>query len=119
MSDATVLRAVQALGFDGLSELHRILAASLGAPDDTSADAMRSTLVDADAEPGHAVGLVLKTEREVLEALAGPDGRATLCAAGAALHPAQRILVFGTALWYRLHATSRCYSAALAGLRGR
>lgn len=94
-SDATVVRAVQALGFDGLPELRRVLAASLGAPDATPADAMRSTLAEAGAEPGRAIDLVIEAQREVLEALAMPEARATLRAAVAALHPAQRILVFG------------------------
>ena len=94
-SDATVVRAVQALGFDGLPELRRVLAASLGAPDATPADAMRSTLAEAGAEPGRAVDLVIETQREALEALAAPEARATLREAIATLHPAQRILVFG------------------------
>ena len=94
-SDATVVRAVQALGFDGLPELRRILAASLGAPEATLVEAMRRTLDEAGTEPGRAVDLVIETQREALEALAAPEARATIRAAVAALHPARRILVFG------------------------
>ena len=114
-SDATVVRAVQALGFDGLPELRRILAASLGAPDDTPADAMRSTLAKAGAEPGRAVDLVIEAQREALEALAVPEARATLRAAVAALHPAQRILVFGIGP----SASLARYVAVLLGRSGR
>ena len=94
-SDATVVRAVQALGFDGLPELRRVLAAFLGAPEATPAESMCSTLAEAGAEPGRAVDLAIETQREALEALAAPEARATLRAAVAALHTAQRILVFG------------------------
>ena len=94
-SDATVVRAVQALGFDGLPELRRTMAASLGAPQATLVDAMRRTLDEAGAEPARAVDLVIETQREALDALAAPEARATIRAAIAALHPARRILVFG------------------------
>ena len=114
-SDATVVRAVQALGFDGLPELRRVLAASLGAPDATPADAMRSTLAEAGAEPGRAVDLVIDVQREALEALAIPKARATLRAAVAALHPAQRILVFGIGP----SASLARYVAVLLGRSGR
>jgi DNA-binding MurR/RpiR family transcriptional regulator len=114
-SDATVIRAVQALGFEGLPELRRVLAASLGAPDATPADAMRSTLADAGAEPGRAVDLVIETQREALEALAVPEARATLRAAVGALHPAQRILVFGIGP----SASLARYVAVLLGRSGR
>ena len=114
-SDATVVRAVQALGFDGLPELRRVLAASLGAPDATPADAMRSTLAEAGAEPGRAVDLVIEAQREALEALAVPEARATLRAAVAALHPAQRILVFGIGP----SASLARYVAVLLGRSGR
>ena len=114
-SDATVVRAVQALGFDGLPELRRVLAASLGAPDATPADAMRSTLAEAGAEPGRAVDLVIEAQREALEALAVPEARATLRAAVAALHPTQRILVFGIGP----SASLARYIAVLLGRSGR
>jgi DNA-binding MurR/RpiR family transcriptional regulator len=94
-SDATVVRTVQALGFDGMSHLRRALAASLGVTEATSADAMRRTLAEAGAEPARAIDLVIETQRQALEALASPESRAALREAVAVLHPAKRILVFG------------------------
>ncbi|MFN3449503.1 MAG: MurR/RpiR family transcriptional regulator, partial [Roseococcus sp.] len=94
-SDATVIRTVQALGFAGLPELKRALAAALAAPPPDPGEAMRRTLAEAGADAARAVDMVLETQREALEALAAPDSRATLRAAVAALHPARRILVFG------------------------
>src|SRR5258705_7590490 len=41
VSDATVVRTVQALGFGGLPELRRLLAASLGVAEPGPAEAMR------------------------------------------------------------------------------
>lgn len=94
-SDATVVRAVQALGFSGLPELKRALAAALATPAASPAEAMRRTLAEAGEEAGRAVDLAIETQREAVEALAGADARATLRAAVATLHPARRILVFG------------------------
>ena len=114
-SDASVIRAVQALGFDGLPDLKRVIATSLGSPDATAADAMRSTLAEAGAEPGRAVDLVIEAQREALEALAAPEARATILAAVAALHPAQRILVFGIGP----SASLAQYVALILGRSGR
>lgn len=94
-SDATVVRTVQALGFSGLPELKRELAAALAAPAMNPAEAMRGTLAEAGEESGRAVDLAIETQREAVEALATAEARATLRAAVAALHPARRILVFG------------------------
>ena len=96
-SDATVVRTVRALGFDGLADLRRALAASLRAatPADTPAEAMRATLADAGVEAGRAIELAIETQREAVAALAAPESRAALRAAVEALHPAGRILVFG------------------------
>ena len=114
-SDATVIRAVQALGFDGLADLRRVLATSLGSPDATPADAMRSTLAEAGTEPGKAIDLVIQTQHEAVEALAAPEARATILAAVAALHPAKRILVFGIGP----SASLAHYVAMLLGRSGR
>ena len=64
-SDATVVRAVQALGFDGLPDLRRTLAVTLGATGDaTPADTMRGTLAEVGAAVGPAVDLAIETQRE-------------------------------------------------------
>jgi DNA-binding MurR/RpiR family transcriptional regulator len=61
------------------------------------------------------VDLVIEAQREALEALAVPEARATLRAAVAALHPAQRILVFGIGP----SASLARYIAVLLGRSGR
>jgi DNA-binding MurR/RpiR family transcriptional regulator len=116
-SDATVIRAVQSLGFDGLPELRRTLAASLGAAASaaTPADAMRATLADVGAEAGRAIDLAIEAQREAVEALATADSRATLRAAVEALHPARRILTFGIGP----SATLARYVAVLLARAGR
>jgi DNA-binding MurR/RpiR family transcriptional regulator len=111
-SDATVIRTVQALGFAGLPELKRALAAALAGPPPDPGEALRRTLAEAGADAARAVDMVLETQREALEALAAPDSRATLRAAVAALHPARRILVFGL-------GPSAALARALALLLGR
>jgi DNA-binding MurR/RpiR family transcriptional regulator len=96
-SDASVVRAVQALGFTGLPELRRSLALSLGSgpQSPTPAEAMRHTLEEAGEQASRAVDLAIETQREAVEALAAPEARVTLRAAVAALQPARRVLVFG------------------------
>lgn len=114
-SDATVIRAVQALGFAGLPELKRELAAALAASPADPAEAMRRTLAEAGQEAGRAVDLAIETQREAVDALATDEARATLRAAVAALHPARRILVFGLGP----SAALARYLATLLGRSGR
>jgi len=114
-SDATVIRTIQAMGFGGLPELKRTLAAALAASPATPAEAMRRTLAEAGAEAERAVDIAIDTQREAVEALATPEARATLCAAVAALHPARRILVFGIGP----SAALARYVATLLGRAGR
>lgn len=114
-SDATVVRAVQAMGFSGLPELKRMLAASLAAAPATPAEAMRRTLAEAGEEAGTAIDLAIDAQREAIAALAAPEARATLREAAAALHPARRILVFGIGP----SAALARYVATLLGRAGR
>jgi DNA-binding MurR/RpiR family transcriptional regulator len=93
-SDATVIRAVQALGFDGLSDLKQALAASLDDHRTPAAD-MRRTLAGVGENAGQAIDAVLEAHREGMEALRTEDGRAAILAAITTLHPAARIGVFG------------------------
>ncbi len=93
-SDATIVRSVQALGFAGLSELKKALVASVGRSS-TPADDMRRTLDDVGEDTARAVDLVLETHAEALEALRATATRARIVAAVSALHPADRVLVFG------------------------
>lgn len=114
-SDATVVRAVQAMGFGGLPELKRMLAATLAAPPATPAEAMRRTLAEAGEEAGTAIDLAIDAQRETIAALAAPDARATLRNAAAALHPARCILVFGIGP----SAALARHAATLLGRAGR
>ena len=93
-SDATVVRAVQALGFDGLGDLRQALIASLGQRS-TPADHMRRTLADVGETADRAIELVLDNQREALEALRSPTARGQIAVAVSALHRAERIMVFG------------------------
>jgi DNA-binding MurR/RpiR family transcriptional regulator len=94
-SDATVVRAIQAVGFAGMSDLKRALADTLAVNPVTSAEAMRRTLAELAQDAGQAVDIALDVQREAVDALTGSEARATLRAAVAALHPARRILIFG------------------------
>jgi DNA-binding MurR/RpiR family transcriptional regulator len=113
-SDATVVRTVQALGFEGLDDLRRNLVASLGRGA-TPADDMRRTLADIGESTDRAIDLVLETHREALAALQEAEKRRQLAAAVAALHPAERIAVFGIG---PSGALAR-YAAILLGRTGR
>lgn len=93
-SDATVIRSVQALGFDGLPDLKQALAASLD-EQRTPATNMRRTLAEVGANAAQAIDAVLDAHREGMEALQTEAGRAAILAAITALHPAVRIGVFG------------------------
>jgi DNA-binding MurR/RpiR family transcriptional regulator len=93
-SDATVVRAVQALGFEGLSDLRQSLAAGFEQRS-TPADNMRRTLADVGESAERAVNLVLETHRQSIDALQSPEIRAKITEAISTLHQAERIIVFG------------------------
>lgn len=93
-SDATVIRAVQALGFAGLGELKQALVSAIERPS-TPADAMRRTLDDVGEDTSQAVDLVLEAHAEAFETLRSPASRAVIAEAVGVLHPAERIIVFG------------------------
>jgi DNA-binding MurR/RpiR family transcriptional regulator len=93
-SDATVVRSVQALGFAGLGELKQALVATIAGPS-TPADDMRRTLEEVGEDTARAVDLVLEAHEEALAALRAPEARTRIIDAVSALHPAERILVFG------------------------
>jgi DNA-binding MurR/RpiR family transcriptional regulator len=93
-SDATVIRTVQALGFDGLPNLKQVLAAGLDDRGTPAAD-MGRTLAEVGDDAGQAIDAVLDAHREGMEALRTDAGRGAILAAIRALHPAARIGVFG------------------------
>ena len=93
-SDATVIRTVQALGFAGMGALKQSLLASVERPS-TLADTMRHTLDEVGEDATKAVSLVFEAHEEALEGLRLPAARARIVEAVSALHPAQRIAIFG------------------------
>lgn len=93
-SDATVVRAVQGLGFKGLNELRQALAASLSA-ESNPADNMRRTAVDIGEEVERAIGSVIDTHLESLRDMTDPDFQTLVVRAVRILHQVDRILVFG------------------------
>ena len=109
-----MVRTAQALGFNGLGDLKRTLAAQLSNAG-TPADAMRRTLAETGTEAGTAVDLVITTHRAAIEALGAPQARETILAAIAVLHPARRVLIFGIGP----SAPLARYMAILLGRAGR
>ena len=96
-SDATVVRTVQMLGFQGLGELRQEIAASISGST-TPLDNMRRTLQDlsgpAETEAMKAADLVLDTHRKSLRQMQTAGGRAPIHQAIAALHPVERIVIY-------------------------
>ena len=93
-SDATVVRAAQALGFAGLGDLKQALVAVLEAPS-TPADDMRRTLDEVGSHVGRAVDAVLEAHEDAVRVLRAPETRAGLAAAVSLLHTPERIAIFG------------------------
>jgi DNA-binding MurR/RpiR family transcriptional regulator len=97
-SDATVVRTVQMLGFQGLGELRQAIAASINRPT-APLDNMRRTLQGlsgpAETEAMKAADLVLETHHESVRQMRTAAGRAPLHQAIAALHPVERIVIYG------------------------
>ena len=93
-SDATVIRAVQALGFDGLPELKQVLSAAL-ARGGTMVEGMRRTLEEVGESAERAILLGLDAHGSGLRSLRSRQTRARIAAAVSLLHPAGRIVLFG------------------------
>lgn len=93
-SDASVIRAVQVLGFSGLPDLKRTLTAALEGRS-TPADELRRTIAEVGGDVGAAIDLVLATQCQAVEALRSEDMHAAILQAVDALNEAERIVVFG------------------------
>lgn len=93
-SDASVIRAVKAIGFEGFKELKQELAASLG-KGQSAADNMIRTLGDIGDGYDAAIDLVLEDHNAALKALGSAATRAQISAAVKLLASARRIGVFG------------------------
>lgn len=95
-SDATVVRTVQALGFQGLPELRHSIAVAMGA-NDAPLHNMHRTLEELSGDGGDAAAasdLVIDTHVESLRALQENAARAQIHAAIAVLHAAGRIVIY-------------------------
>lgn len=93
-SDATVVRAVQALGFSGLQDLRQQLAASYS-QSSTPVDNLKRTLAETSENVEVALDGILEVYATGLEALRSPAFRQSALAALNVLHGAQRVAVFG------------------------
>lgn len=93
-SDATVIRAVQAAGFDGLRELREALATASGTGR-TPADTITRTFEQVKERSATVVDQVFYDHREAFSVLEGDETRARIFAAIDCLAPASRVGVFG------------------------
>ncbi|MCM2440591.1 MurR/RpiR family transcriptional regulator [Agrobacterium vitis] len=93
-SDATVIRAIQALGFRGLLDLKETLKAYLGETD-SPIEKMAATTDDISGNSDAAVDFVLENQQTALAALASPENRAALSKAALLMAEARAIGVFG------------------------
>ena len=95
-SDATVIRAVQAVGFDGLKELKQVLASAFGSGQ-TPVDTITRTVASIKKHSATAVDQVFADHRETFAALTSTETRASILAAVELLSSADRIGIFGIA----------------------
>jgi DNA-binding MurR/RpiR family transcriptional regulator len=93
-SDATIIRAVQALGLTGLRELRQVLATASGAGQ-TPVDTITRTIASIKEHSATAVDQVFSDHQETFGALASAETRASILAAAEQLSHAKRIGVFG------------------------
>lgn len=92
-SDATVIRTVQTLGFQGLAELRQSIAAGIG---NSSAPLqhMRQTLDEVGSKEPAAVDIVLDTHADSLAKMREPKAREQIYKAVALLREAERIVIY-------------------------
>lgn len=113
-SDATVVRAVQALGFEGLHDLRTELAASYDGRN-TPADNLTRTWANVGETTEAAMDDVLASLSDALDMLRTDRMRAALLEALKILHVANRIAVFGVGTTAHIAA----YFAARLRRKGR
>ena len=99
-SDATVVRAVQALGFSGLEELRQTIMVSLSRspePTDglTPAHHLGNTLAEAGDSIGAAIDAAVVAQEQAIRVMRNPTWREEMTSAVSALQKADRIAVFG------------------------
>jgi len=91
-SDATVIRAVRALGFSGLAELRHVIASSL---QENPEAATRPAVREVDQESDEAVVEAIADQSSAIHKLASPKTIAALVTAIKALNSSERVYVFG------------------------
>ena len=92
-SDATVIRTVQTLGFQGLADLRQSIAAGINFS--TPLHNMRQTLDEANGKAYTAADIVIDTHIESLTNMRMPEAREEIHKAIALLHGAGRIVIYG------------------------
>ncbi|KGT89148.1 RpiR family transcriptional regulator [Erwinia typographi] len=93
-SDATVVRAVQALGFTGLRDLKKTLAAWFG-PALNSEEKMIATVSDLACDIHSGIDFVISGHRHACDTLSAPHNRQAISEAVALLVEARQIALFG------------------------
>jgi DNA-binding MurR/RpiR family transcriptional regulator len=93
LSDATVIRAVQALGFEGMAGLRQTLATALQGSSLTTR--LQRTFSEVGEDAGRAIDVTLEAHREALDKYQSPEVREKLVQALRVLAAGERIVVFG------------------------
>jgi DNA-binding MurR/RpiR family transcriptional regulator len=93
-SDATVVRAIQALGFAGLRDLKQTLEHWFG-PAISSAEKMSSTVNALACDVNSGIDFVLEGHQYTCEVLSAPDNRYAIAQAVALLVEARQVAIFG------------------------
>jgi len=93
-SDATVVRAIQALGFAGLRDLKQTLEHWFG-PAISSAEKMSSTVNALACDVNSGIDFVLEGHQHTCEVLSAPDNRYAIAQAVALLVEARQVAIFG------------------------
>lgn len=93
-SYATVVRAIQALGFAGLRELKQTMERWFG-PSITSSEKMLSTVNALSCDVNSSIDFVLEGHQRACEVLSRPANRAAVAQAVALLSEARQVAIFG------------------------
>lgn len=93
-SDATVVRAIQALGFAGLRDLKQTLEHWFG-PAISSAEKMSTTVNALSCDVNSGIDFVLEGHQFTCEVLSAPDNRYAIAQAVALLVEARQAVIFG------------------------
>ncbi|CAO95519.1 MurR/RpiR family transcriptional regulator [Erwinia tasmaniensis] len=93
-SDATVIRAVQALGFAGLRDVKLTIERFFG-PGINSAEKMNTTVGALASDINASIDFVVDGHQRACEALSAPHNRAAMAQAVALLAEARQVAIFG------------------------